>query len=29
MMKFKEKFKIELDIFEKNIKLRGKFNVNF
>lgn len=29
MMKFKEKFRIELDIFEKHIKLRGKFNVNF
>lgn len=29
MMNFKEKFKIELDIFEKHIKLRGKFNVNF
>lgn len=29
MMKFKEKFKIELDIFEKHIKLRGEFNVNF
>ena len=29
MMKSKEKFKIKLDIFEKHIKLRGKFKVNF